>query len=561
VKSVFGVLLERLGLGIHRELLGRMLVRSKVISEDQLAKALDIQLQTKQQLGRILVEQKFASEFDILQAIAKNWRISATALSDDFAPLLVSGPSSFGEKIARLRIPIRVKLSIAITFMIWLTILTLSVVILARQRDRLYTQTMRTGTVSLNYFANDAAVPLIDDDLLRLNSLLKGSSSVEGLAYAYIVDRAGVVKAHTETSRIGKAGTPLPPAEKLQKTGGITSHTYRAADGAHLMNLSRPIEFSGKVLGEANVGISLDFIDRQILRESLTIIVLSLFIVLLGIMIAVLIGIGFARPISKLVLATREIGKGNFQYRVERVRGDEFGDLASAFNYMSHELWKKLVMTKSFGSYVSPEILEMVLANPDGDLLGGKRMEVTVVFTDIRGFTAYAEANPPERVVEHVNEYFRIATKHIHEHAGYVDKFIGDAVLGVFGAPLAQPDHALRALRTSVAMEREFLAQDTARNPLLARVGIGINSGVAISGDLGSEVKRQYSVIGDCVNVAARLNALAAGGKIIISRSTLEAAGNAVEARELPRATVKGKAEPIEVFEVTALNEPPRGAT
>jgi adenylate cyclase len=557
---VFGSLLERLGLGRHRELLGRMLVRAKVITEDQLAKALAIQRQTRQQLGRILVEQKFASEFDILQAIAKHWRISATALSDEFASLLVSRPSSFGEMIARLRIPIRVKLSIAITFMIWLTILTLSVVILARQRDRLYAQTMRTGTVSLNYFANDAAVPLLDDDMLRLNGLLKGSASVEGLAYASIVDRAGIVKAHTETSRIGKPGSSLPRAEELREAGGITSHTYRAADGAHLMNLSRPIVFSGKVLGEANVGISLDFIDHQILRESLTIVVLSLFIVLLGITIAVIIGIGFARPISRLVLATREIGKGNFQYRVERVRGDEFGDLASAFNYMSRELWKKLVMTKSFGSYVSPEILEMVMAHPDGDLLGGKRMEVTVVFTDIRGFTAYAEANPPERVVEHVNEYFRIATKHIHEHAGYVDKFIGDAVLGVFGAPLVQPDHALRALQASVAMERELLGQDATRNPLLARVGIGINSGVAISGDLGSEVKRQYSVIGDCVNVASRLNALAAGGKIVISRSTRDAAGDAVGVTALPPATVKGKTEPIEVFEVTGINETLVGA-
>ena len=156
---------------------------------------------------------------------------------------------------------------------------------------------------------------------------------------------------------------------------------------------------------------------------------------LLGISIAIMIGVGFARPISQLVLATQEIGKGNFQYRVERVRGDEFGDLASAFNYMSRELWKKLVMTKSFGSYVSPEILEMVMAHPDGDLLGGKRMEVTVVFTDIRGFTAYAEANDPERVVEAINEYFEIATRHIQKRGGYVDKFIGDAVLGVFGVP------------------------------------------------------------------------------------------------------------------------------
>jgi adenylate cyclase len=557
---VFGSLLERLGLG-RREPLGRMLVRAKVISDDQLRKALDIQRSTKKQLGMIIVEEKFASEYNVLQAIAKYYRVSATALSDDFAALLEPRVTSWRDKLAHLRIPIGIKLSIAITFMIWLTILTLSIVMLARQRDRLYAQTMRTGTVSLNYFTNDAALPLLEDDILRLNSLIKDSTSGEGLVYATIVDRAGVIKAHTDTSRIGSIAPARPAGEESRTEGATTSVTYRGPNGEHLMNLSRPVTYSGKTLGEANVGISLDFIDGQIRRESLTIIVLSLFIVLLGISIAIMIGVGFARPISQLVLATQEIGKGNFQYRVERVRGDEFGDLASAFNYMSRELWKKLVMTKSFGSYVSPEILEMVLAHPEGDLLGGKRMEVTVVFTDIRGFTAYAEANPPERVVEHINAYFEIATRHIHKQGGYVDKFIGDAVLGVFGAPLAQPDHALRALRASVAMQRELLAQDATANPLLAKVGIGINSGVAISGDLGSEVKRQYSVIGDCVNVASRLNAFAAGGKTIISRSTREAAGTLVEVLALPPVKVKGKTDPIEIFEVLGVKETPSPAS
>jgi adenylate cyclase len=556
---VFGNLLERLGIG-HREPLGRMLVRANVITDEQLRAALDIQRSTKKQLGLIIVEQKFASEYDVLQAIAKYYRVSATALSDDFAALLEPRTSTWRDKLANLRIPIRVKLSIVITFIIWLTILTLSIVILARQRDRLYAQTMRTGAVSLNYFANDAALPLLEDDTLRLNSLIKDSASVEGLSYASIVDRAGVIKAHTDTSRIGTTAQAPPAAEQSHVAGATTSVTFRAADGAHLMNLSRPVTYSGKQLGEANVGISLDFIDSQIRRESLTIIALSLFIVLLGISIAIMIGVGFARPISQLVLATQEIGKGNFQYRVERVRGDEFGDLASAFNYMSRELWKKLVMTKSFGSYVSPEILEMVMAHPTGDLLGGKRMEVTVVFTDIRGFTAYAEANDPERVVEAINEYFEIATRHIQKRGGYVDKFIGDAVLGVFGVPLAQPDHALRAVQASVAMQRELLAQDAARNPLLAKVGIGINSGVAVAGDLGSEVKRQYSVIGDCVNVASRINALAAGGKTVISRSTREAAGDLVEVVALPPAKVKGKTEPIEIFDVTGVKEEDGGA-
>lgn len=559
IAPVFGSLLERFGLG-RREPLGRMLVRARVISDEQLKSALEIQRATKQLLGQIIVERKFASEYDVLQAISKYYRVSATALSDDFAALLEPRETTWRDKLAHWRIPIGVKLSIVITFMIWLTILTLSVIILARQRERLYAQTMRTGTVSLNYFANDAALPLLEDDTLRLNTLIKDSASVEGLVYASIVDRAGVVRAHTDTTRIGSAATALAGAGETRTEGATSSMTYRGPDGAHLMNIARPVTYSGATLGVANVGISLDFIDSQIRRESLTIIVLSLFIVLLGISIAIMIGVGFARPISQLVLATQEIGKGNFRHRVERVRGDEFGDLASAFNYMSRELWKKLVMTKSFGSYVSPEILEMVMAHPEGNLLGGKRMEVSLVFTDIRGFTAYAETKDPEHVVEAINEYFEIAARHIQQRGGYVDKFIGDAVLGVFGVPLAQPDHALRALRASVAMQRELLAQDAARNPLLARVGIGINSGVVVAGDLGSEVKRQYSVIGDCVNVASRINALAMGGKIIISRSTRDAGGDLIEVTALPPARVKGKTEPVEVFELSSVREDPAAA-
>ena len=550
---MLATLLERLGLGRH-EPLGAVLVSSGVITPEQLKAALETQRAGGGRLGRVVVEKGFASEYDVLQAIAAHYRVSATELTDDFAALLASRSLPWRGKLGALRIPIRVKLSIAITFMILVTVLTLSVVILGRQRRLLYEQTKETGRVSLEYFTNAAAVPLLEEDTLLLNELIKKSASVKGLVSASIVGRDGIVRAHTDLKRIGAPPPPLPAGEDRAE-GPLVSRKYRDASGARLENLSRPITYADTVLGVANVGVSLDFIDELIRRETGWIAGLSVLTVLLGIGIAILIGVDFSRPISRLVLATREIGRGNFRYRIERVRGDELGDLASAFNYMSRELWKKLVMAKSFGSYVSPEVLEMVLAHPGGDLLGGRRMEVTVVFTDIRGFTSFAEGTDPERVVEAINEYFEIATRHIHDQGGYVDKFIGDAVLGVFGAPIAQPDHAARALRAAVAMQRELLAQDAGRNPLLARVGIGINSGVAVAGDLGSEVKRQYSVIGDCVNVASRLNALAAGGKIVISRSTREAAGAGVEVAALPPAKVKGKAEPIEVFEVTGLEK------
>ncbi|MEW6186848.1 MAG: adenylate/guanylate cyclase domain-containing protein, partial [Thermodesulfobacteriota bacterium] len=307
-------------------------------------------------------------------------------------------------------------------------------------------------------------------------------------------------------------------------------------------------------LGAVHVGVSLDFIHSLIRKDSISILVLSLFIVLLGISISVLLGIGFSRPISKLVLATEEIGKGNFHYRLDMIRKDEFGDLASAFNFMARELRQKMVLQKSFGSYVSPEVLDMILSHPGESWLKGTLQEVTVLFADVRGFTAYSENRDPEKVVEDLNEYFQVATQSILEQGGYIDKFIGDAVLAVFGAPVQKEDHARRAVQTAWTMQEILAAQsEKSHNPLLSRIGIGINSGTVLSGNLGSQVKMEYTVIGDNVNIASRLNGLAGPGEIIISQSCYEAAEGLAKVEALPAQQLKGKKESIRAYRITGI--------
>src|SRR5262249_27227160 len=133
-----------------------------------------------------------------------------------------------------------------------------------------------------------------------------------------------------------------------------------------------------------------------------------------------------------------------------------------------------------------------------------------VLFTDIRGFTSFSENREPEQVVEALNQYFEICTRVILDYGGYVDKFIGDAVMGVFGVPVAVENHAERAVRASLHMQRELAeAAKKSGNDVLARVGVGINTGVLVAGNLGSQVKMEYTVIGDSVNTASRLNGLA----------------------------------------------------
>ena len=455
-----------------------------------------------------------------------------------------------------IRIPIRVKLSIAIIFIIWLTVLVLSFVVLARQKEQLYQQTVKMGKVTLNYFANNASVPLLRDDLLALNTLIKEAASVEGLLYAVIVDRDHTIKADTDFSRIGTALPPVQNKQELKKDQNVEYFNYILPSGVHGLNLSRPIVFNGKELGAVHVGISLDFIKDLIRKETLSILILSLFIILLGIAIAILLGVEFSRPISKLVLATQEIGKGNLQYRIDMVRKDEFGDLAFAFNYMAKELWNKMMLQKSFGRYVSPEVLEMILTHPEDSWLKGTRSEATILFTDVRNFTAYSETRRPEEVVESLNEYFGIVTQYILEHGGYVDKFIGDAVLGVFGVPIAHADHAERAVKAMVEMQKELRKRSgETSNGLLSKIGVGINSGIVVSGTLGSQVKMEYTVIGDSVNIASRLNHLAGPGEIIISRSVCDQTTHLVSVKALPLQPIKGKSEMVEAFQVLDFKE------
>ncbi len=453
----------------------------------------------------------------------------------------------------RLRIPIRVQLSIAITFIIWLTILILSFIILNRQHDQLYTQLVQTGRVSLNYFANSAIIPLIEDDLLSLNKMVKKSDLAEGQLYAIIVDNQGTIRAHDNPEMIGQKSRHSA-AGHTSTDGGITSFDYLSATGEAVLELSRPIKFQDTLLGAVSVGMSLEYIDDIIKDESRRILLMSGFIILLGISIAVLLGVGFSRPISKLVLATREIGKGNYTHRTSIARNDEFGDLATAFNFMAEELRNKFIIQQSFGRYVSKEVLDMILSNPDESWLKGAKSTATVLFTDIRNFTKYAEEHDPELVVEHLNECFEIATEAILENGGSVDKFIGDAVLGVFGIPIQHEDHARRAVDAAFAIQEKSKKQlESGSNALLGRIGISITSGLVVSGNIGSQVKMEYTVIGDTVNVASRLNNLAGPGEIIIGRSVYDAVQDLVQAEELPPQQLKGKSELVEVFRVVGV--------
>jgi adenylate cyclase len=226
-----------------------------------------------------------------------------------------------------------------------------------------------------------------------------------------------------------------------------------------------------------------------------------------------------------------------------------------AYQYLVEDREKRKVK-QLFSRYVSRDVCEQLMADPSRARLGGSRREMTVLFSDIRGFTTFSEAGQPEEIVQQLNEYFTRMVEVVFSHRGTLDKFVGDAVMALFGAPLDDPDHAEHAVQAARAMLRELEALNRGwaaeGRPTLA-IGVGINTGEMVAGNIGSESIMSYTVIGDAVNLASRLESLNKqyGTSIIVSETTRARLKGYYQARALGDAVVKGKTRAVPIFEIS----------
>jgi len=246
-----------------------------------------------------------------------------------------------------------------------------------------------------------------------------------------------------------------------------------------------------------------------------------------------------------------------------------YPSLAMALTFVGITLYRlfaeerqRLWIKRAFQRFVSPEVVQRLVDNPGALQFGGEVRTLTVLFTDIRDFTTYTERHPPQEVVHTLREYLTCMAGQVISHQGTLDKFIGDAVMAIFGAPVALPDHAERACRAALAMiaEMETLqAKWVAEGREPFRMGIGINTGEMVVGNLGSEQLFDYTVVGDGVNLGARLESLnkeyETKKPIIISDSTYEAARDKLEVRRLGEVIVKGKTRPVVIYELEGIND------
>jgi adenylate cyclase len=236
--------------------------------------------------------------------------------------------------------------------------------------------------------------------------------------------------------------------------------------------------------------------------------------------------------------------------------------MAVALTFVGQLAWQYFVegrekrqVKRLFSRYVPKDVYEQLIANPERAALGGRRRTMTVLFSDVRGFTAMSEKATPEEVVGQLNEYFSRMVQVLFEHRGTLDKFVGDMVMGLFGAPLDDPEHAEHAVQAALAMTAALNGLNqgwsAAGRPVLD-IGIGISTGDMVAGNIGSDTIMSYTVIGDTVNLGARLESLNKdyGSRIIISEATRQTLKGQYDIRPLGEVVVKGKSRPVAIYEV-----------
>ena len=244
--------------------------------------------------------------------------------------------------------------------------------------------------------------------------------------------------------------------------------------------------------------------------------------------------------------------------------GDELEDLATGFNHMVDGLKERDKLKTTFGKYMTESVVEHLMAGKVA--LGGESLTVTILFTDIRSFTSISEKMDAQALVGLLNEYFTEMVGIVMQHDGVVDKYIGDAIMAVFGAPVSRPEDAKNAVMAAVRMRQALSKlnvrlQERGIAPIAT--GIGLHTGEVVAGNIGSERRMEYTVIGDAVNLASRLesNTKTLGVNVLISDVTYELTKDIIEARALDSITVKGRAQAVMTYEVLGLKgEPPLDA-
>lgn len=347
-------------------------------------------------------------------------------------------------------------------------------------------------------------------------------------------------------------------------TANILKNKFQAFANDHLVSdqwglwlsaFAPILDQNGKPLAILGVDINAKDIHvrlQQLIKYALWSLIAAIF---LSLLLAYFLSKKVTHSLDHLCFVVKEIGAGNLTAKATLETKDEFGVLAEKINGMAQGLQERERLKMSFARYVSTHVLDKILQSETPLKLEGERRKVTILFSDIRQFTQLAESLPPESVVQLLNEYFEVMIEIIFSHFGTLDKFIGDGIMAEFGAPLDDPKQEEHAIQAAIVMQKELskLSCDwEKKNRPKIQMGIGIHTGEAIVGNIGSEKRVEYTAIGDTVNVASRLEEITKTLNIplLLSETTYLEVKDQFPFKDLGPMTLPGRKEQVKVYTI-----------
>jgi adenylate cyclase len=371
-----------------------------------------------------------------------------------------------------------------------------------RQKAILRQEQIKAGEFLLNYVVRSAPIPLLEEDNLSLNTTVKQAMIMDCILYVTIVDSAGIIRAHTDLKRIGTAFNDFESKGTTPNNENITYVTYTLPSDETIINLSKPISFMNRKIGAAHLGLSADYIDSM-LRE-------------------------------KTISSVQKISYFGI-FMIVIVLGTSL--------FLSKRSYRQISESTSSLQQKPPELLLSQI----------RRNQITVLYAGMKGFKEYANDRSPEDVFKGLNEYYAIASHLILDFGGFVDKFVGDAVIGVFGDSPFASDHTQRAVGSAVAIQEALRTSGENGNPLSCKVGIGISSGVALCGLIGSPIKKEYTFIGESFETAYSLYLMAGPGEIVIGKEVYQSIETSASVEPVPPLEMTKKTESWKNFRLKTI--------
>jgi adenylate cyclase len=373
---------------------------------------------------------------------------------------------------------------------------------------------------------------------------------------SYMINREGDVLVHTDNSLV-RSGANLGGQSfirAMRESGETNRQTlFSGEDGKRYFGAYTLLSMAGAAV---ITNVEYDVVFEGIAATTRRNILLTVGVLFLSILFVWFFSKTISNPLRNLSAAAERIRDGQYEVDLSSGRGDEIGLLTESFVEMSRGLAERERLKDTFGRFINKEIAEQAMK---GELkLGGETKRVSIFFSDIRDFTAMSEKFAPYDVVEFLNQYLTRMVDCVNETGGVVDKFMGDAIMGVWGAPVSSgspAQDALNCVRTALLMRKSLgeynKTRGSPRRPLI-RIGCGINTGDVVAGQIGSSRRMEYTVIGDAVNLASRTESLnkPLHTDILITENTWALVKDYIIAEEMPPVTVKGKEKPVRLFAV-----------